>query len=99
MSESQTPWYVASASIIIATLSGALSYIFKLRENENTKRIDELKLLVTTIEQKSDKCEDERFHLFAKCEVLQTKVDMLEKKLESIDVDGTQYSRKHENLR
>lgn len=81
---------------MIATLSGALSYIFKLRENENSKRIEELNESIVSISQKSDKCEEDRFHLFAKCEVLQTKLDSLEEKLQIIDIDGTKYSHRND---
>ncbi len=103
MSDSATPWYIAIGSTIITALSSALTYLFKLRENENSKRIDELKTEVKDIRSQADKCEDDRSKLFAQCQVFEYKVDTLEKSLKSlgvdvkkIDVDGTKYSHRND---
>ncbi len=88
---------------MIAALSSALTYIFKLRENENSKRIDELKTEVKDIRSQADKCEDDRSELFAKCQLFEYKVNTLEKSLKSLgvdvekmDVDGTKYSHRND---
>ncbi len=110
MSDSATPWYIAIGSTIITALSSALTYLFKLRENENSKRIDELKSESSSLKQEvkdiraqADKCEDDRSKLFAQCQVFEYKVDTLEKSLKSlgvdvqkIDVDGTKYSHRND---
>lgn len=94
----------AGVATVIAALSSALTYLFKLRENENSKRIDELKTEVRDIRSQADKCEDDRSHLFAKCQVFEVKVDTLEKSLKSLgvdvnkmDVDGAKYSHRNDD--
>lgn len=99
MSDSNAPWYIAIGSTIITALSSALTYLFKLRENENSKNIakletknTQLEQKIDTIQQKSDQCEDDRATLFTQCEVLKTQ---LENVMERMDLNGTDYSHKH----
>jgi hypothetical protein len=96
-------WVLTGVAAVIAALSSALTYIFKLRENENSKRIDELKTEVKDIRSQADKCEDDRSELFAKCQLFEYKVNTLEKSLKSLgvdvekmDVDGTKYSHRND---
>lgn len=98
-----TPWYWTGVLAVITALSSALTFLFKLRENENGKRIDELKGEVKDLRSQADKCEDDRSQLFAKCQVFEYKVDTLEKSLKSlgvdvqkIDVDGTKFSHRND---
>jgi septal ring factor EnvC (AmiA/AmiB activator) len=97
MSESQnvfTGWVTAGIATILATLSSAIAFLFKLRENENAKRLAELKSDVETINAKADKCEVEREGLRVECAVMRSKIETLEVKLERIDANGTEFSHK-----
>ncbi len=89
-------WVTAGIATILATLSSAVAFLFKLRENENAKRLEELKSDVETINAKADKCETEREELKVECAVMRSKIETLEIKLERINVNGTQYS--HEKM-
>ncbi len=89
-------WVTAGIAGILATLSSAIAFLFKLRENENAKRLSELKSDVETINAKADKCEVEREGLKVECAVMRSKIETLEVKLERINVNGTQHS--HEKL-
>lgn len=103
MSDSTTPWYIAIGSTIITALSSALTYLFKLRENENSKRIDELKTESAALKQevkeissKADQCEADRATLFAECSVLKNEIKNMQTRMTCIDLNGTEYS--HRNL-
>jgi chromosome segregation ATPase len=91
---SLTGWMLAGIATVIATLSSTVAWLFKLRENENAKRLSELKSDVETINAKADKCEVEREGLKVECAVMRSKIETLEVKLERINVNGTDYSHK-----
>lgn len=78
---------------MIAALSAALTYMFKLRENENSKNITKLEAKVDEIQKKSDACEEDRATLFTECSVLKNEVEHLQAKMQSIDSDGTKHSQ------
>ncbi len=80
-------WVTAGIATIIATLSSVVAWLFKLRENENSRHIESLTKQVETISVKADKCEEERGEL-------RTKIEVLETKLSFIDVNGTKFSHK-----
>jgi septal ring factor EnvC (AmiA/AmiB activator) len=90
-------WVTAGIATILATLSSAIAFLFKLRENENAKRLSELKSDVETINAKADKCEVEREGLKVECAVMRSKIETLEVKLERINVNGTDYSHKKQS--
>lgn len=105
VSEGFSGWVAAGITTIMAALSSAIAFLFKLRENENAKRLEEMKLeseqrllelktSVSSISEKADKCEIEREGLKVQCAVMQSKIETLEVKLERIDVNGTEYSHK-----
>lgn len=87
-----TGWFTAGVATVVASLSSVVAFLFKLRENENTKRITELKDEVQTISVKADKCEEERGELRTECVALRGKIDVLEVKLSRIDINGTKFS-------
>lgn len=72
MSDSATPWYIAIGSTIITALSSALTYLFKLRENENSRRINEqqeqIKLAKTEAKQEIDEVKTELKSVVAKAD-------------------------------
>ncbi len=76
----------------MSVLAGAVATLFKMRENENSKAIARLEEKVAVTETKAEKCEQDRTVLYASCEVLKVKLETLEKRIESINVDGTQFS-------
>ena len=90
-------WFTAGIATVVATLSSVVAFLFKLRENENAKRIEDLKSEVSTISVKADKCEEERAELKAECATMRGKLEVLETKLAFIDVNGTRFSHKHED--
>lgn len=87
-------WVTAGLATILATLSSAVAFLFKLRENENAKRIEDLKTEVQTIGAKSDKCEEERGELKTACAIMKGELEVLKTKLAFIDVNGTKFSHK-----
>jgi septal ring factor EnvC (AmiA/AmiB activator) len=94
---SLTGWMLAGIASVIATLTSTVAWLFKLRENENAKRLSELKSDVETINAKADKCEVEREGLKVECAVMRSKIETLEVKLERINVNGTDYSHKKQS--
>ncbi len=85
----------AGVSTVITALSAALTYMFKLRENENSKNITKLEAKVDEIQKKSDACEEDRSTLFTQCEVLKTQLENVKEKMERMDLNGTDYSHKN----
>lgn len=81
----------AGVSSVIAALSAALTYMFKLLESENSKNIAKLETKVDEIQKKADSCEDDRATLFAECQVLKERVTTLSQRVGVMDVDGTKY--------
>lgn len=89
-----TGWFTAGIATVVASLSSVVAFLFKLRENENTRRITELKEEVKTISVKADKCEEERGELRTECAMMRGKIETLETRLAFIDVNGTAFSHK-----
>jgi hypothetical protein len=81
----------------VSVLAGAVATLFKMRENENSKAIARLEEKVAATETKAEKCERDRFELFAACEVNKFEIATLKKRIETINVDGTQYSHDMDN--
>ena len=57
-----TGWFIAGISTMVATLSAAITALFKLVESKNTESIDELRKQVTKLEnrlEESDKRHDD----------------------------------------
>jgi septal ring factor EnvC (AmiA/AmiB activator) len=91
-----TGWVMASVATIIASLASAVAFLFKLRENENAKNIQELKSDLQASSERSKQCEQDRAELYTKCAVLEAKMETLESKVSKIDVTGTKYSHRKE---
>ncbi len=91
-----TGWVMASVATIIASLASAVAFLFKLRENENAKNIQELKSDLQSSAKRSEQCEQDRAELYTKCAVLEAKMETLESKVSKIDVTGTKYSHRNE---
>lgn len=89
-----TGWVLAGLGGIVSTLAATVAFLFKLRENENSKNIAELKAELTESSKRSAKCEEDRSILYTKCAVLESKIETLESKVSKIDVDGTKYSHR-----
>jgi hypothetical protein len=94
-----TGWVLAGVATSFATLSSVVAFLFKLRENENAKAILKLETSLQEVSDKAEKCETDRHLLFTSCEVLKIKLDVLEKRVCSIDSNGTDFARKHEGSR
>jgi hypothetical protein len=74
-------WAIAGVTSVVSTLLGGLLAIFRLREGENSKRIEALETSVVEITEKADTCEEERGELRSKCAVLEFKVEQLENRM------------------
>ena len=94
-SGSFTGWVLAALTTAFATLGSVVGLLFKKREDENSKAITKLESNLKEVSDKADKCETDRHQLFANCKVLECKLDLLEKRIISIDSLGT----KHEGSR
>ncbi len=101
------PWALAGVGGVVSTLLTGLVWLFRLRESENAKAIAEmkdvhakaiaeLKAAHEVAQAKSDKCEEDRSQLFARCEVLEVKLAHVEQKVSKMDLDGTQYSHRRD---
>lgn len=84
-------WFTAGITVV-ATLSSVVAFLFKLRENENAKRIEELKNDFGVISVKANKCEEERVELKTECASMRGEIEVLKTKLAFIDVNGTKFS-------
>ena len=91
-----TGWVMASVATIIASLASAVAFLFRLRENENAKNIQELKSDLQASSERSKQCEQDRAELYTKCAVLEAKMETLETKVANIDVTGTKFSHRNE---
>lgn len=94
-----TGWVLAGIGAVVSTLLTGVVTLFRMRESENTAAIAKLEQSLTEVSDKADKCEEDRHLLFTSCEVLKIKLDLLEKRISSIDNNGTDYARKHEGNR
>lgn len=96
------PWVLAGIGVIVSTLLTGVVSLFRMRETENAKQLDEHKSKIALLEIKSEKCEEQRAELNTKCEVnaqkityLTTEVSKLTEVISKIDRDGTKYSHDH----
>jgi hypothetical protein len=94
-----TGWVLAGIGAIVSTLLTGVVTLFRMRESENTAAIAKLEKSLTEVSSKADKCEEDRHVLFTSCEVLKIKLEVLEKRISSIDTNGTDFARKHEGNR
>ena len=94
-----TGWVLAGIGAIVSTLLTGVVTLFRMRESENAQAISKLEHNLIAINGKADKCEEDRHSLFTSCEVLKIKLDVLEKRVSSIDNNGTDFARKHEGSR
>lgn len=76
-------WFTAAIATVVATLSSVVAFLFKLRENENAKRIEDLSV-------KADQCVEERTQLKTECAIMRGKIEVLETKISFIDTSGIQ---------
>jgi hypothetical protein len=91
---SLTGWMLAGIATVIATLSSTVAWLFRLRENENSKHISSLTEEVATISIKADKCEVERGELKIECALMKGKIELLETKMSFMDANGTKYAHR-----
>jgi len=94
-----TGWVLAGIGAIVSTLLTGVVTLFRMRESENTAAIAKLEKSLAEVSDKADKCEEDRHLLFTSCEVMKIKLDVLEKRICSIDNNGTDFARKHEGNR
>ena len=94
-----TGWVLAGIGAIVSTLLTGVVTLFRMRESENAQAITKLEQNLDAINSKADKCEADRHALFTSCELLKFKIDVLEKRVSSIDSNGTDFARKHEGSR
>ena len=80
-----TGWVLAGIGAIVSTLLTGVVTLFRMRENENSKAITKLETSLTHFSEKADKCEQDRHVLFTNCKVLETKMQMLDSRMSSID--------------
>lgn len=94
-----TGWVLAGVGAVVSTLLTGIVTLFRMRESENAQAITKLEQNLNTINNKADKCEEDRHALFTSCELMRFKIDVLEKRVSSIDNNGTDFARKHEGNR
>lgn len=76
----------------MSVLAGAVATLFKMRENENSKAIAELKQEVAVTKAASEKCEQDRHELFTACELNKFEIKVLKEQIARMDNDGTKFS-------
>lgn len=76
----------------MSVLAGAVATLFKMRENENSKAIAELKQEVAVTKAASEKCERDRHELFTACELNKFEIKVLKEQIAKMDEGGTKYS-------
>lgn len=90
-----TGWVLAGIGAVVSTLLSGIITLFRMRESENTKAITKLEHSLIEVSSKADKCEEDRHTLFTSCEVMKFKLDVLEKRVSTMDSKGTQYGQTH----
>ena len=87
MSAEQTPWVIAGASTIIAALSSAVAFLFKLNESKSLAavaglevRVDHQSRQLEELEKMNRECLIDRSRLQAKCEIIEKRLAEVEKK-------------------
>lgn len=87
MTAEQTPWVIAGASTIIAALSSAVAFLFKLNESKSLKavlglelRVDHQSKQLDELEKMNRECLIDRSRLQAKCEIIEKRLIEVEKK-------------------
>lgn len=87
MNAEQTPWVIAGTSTIIAALSSAVAFLFKLNESKSLRavasleaRIDHQDKQITELENMNRECLMDRSRLQAKCEIIEKRLAEVEKK-------------------
>ena len=83
--ELTTPWIVAISSAIVATLTSAVAFLFKLNESKSVKAVDTLELHVTVLGQRLERldqanreCIEDRARLQTHCEIFEKRLSQLE---------------------
>jgi len=92
--ETIIPWVLAGVGTIVSALLTGVVGLFRLRETENAKVLEEHKTKIAHLELKSDKCDEDRSKLFAQCEVNSFEIKSLKERITMIDANGTTYSHK-----
>ena len=89
MNTETTPWVIAGASAIIAALSSAVAFLFKLNESKSLAAVAGLELRVDhqskqldELEKMNRECLIDRSRLAAKCEIFEKRLTEIEKKTE-----------------
>lgn len=77
-------WALAGVGGVVSALLTGVVTLFRMRESENAKAIQRLESSHAEISMKSDKCEADRVELFAKCQVLDCKLQLLEQQISKI---------------
>ena len=87
MNVEQTPWFIAGASAIIAALSSAVAFLFKLNESKSLQAVSGLEVRVNRQDQQLEELEKlnrecliDRSRLQAKCEIIEKRLAQVEKK-------------------
>ena len=87
MNVEQTPWVIAGASTIIAALSSAVAFLFKLNESKSLAAVASLEVRVNhqdrqleELEKMNRECLMDRSRLQAKCEIIEKRLAEVEKK-------------------
>ena len=87
MNVEQTPWFIAGASAIIAALSSAVAFLFKLNESKSLQAVSSLEVRVNRqaqqleeLEKLNRECLIDRSRLQAKCEIIEKRLVQVEKK-------------------
>ena len=81
---SMTGWILSGIAAVIATLSGAVSYLFFLRNSEIQKAINDLEKRLEEMTRKADECHEQRAQIHAQCQANTVRIEFLTKELEKL---------------
>ena len=90
-----TGWVLAGVGAVVSTLLTGVVTLFRMRESENSKAISKLEQSLLEVSGKADKCEQDRHTLFTSCEVMKVKLEVLERRVSTMDSNGTKYGNSH----
>jgi hypothetical protein len=77
-------WVLGGIATILGVMSGVISLLYKVRESENAKRIDEQAKRIDTLTIKADKCDEDRIALHRADAANKERISIMEDMLKEI---------------
>lgn len=88
-------WVLGGIGAILGVMSAVISLLYKVRESENTKRIEELNRRLDLLQAKADRCDEDRLALHRADAANKERIAILEAMLKEIHPSWKSKSENH----